>query len=741
MILRYADPIIRSESGLHSRVRPIALALAGPVALFLIVVGFFWKLVLTKQFSWLESFDIADQVVPWLNYQAQQFHLHTFPMWDPFLFGGQSLIGQGQPGAAYPLNWILFSLPLRDGHIDFDILNWYFLSIHYLAALFCYFLCRDLGRSRIACVLAGTAFGLGGYIGNTDWPQMINGAIWGPLVFLFLFRVARGVRPIASAAFCGVFLGMSWLSGHHQIPIFLTLATAGVWLYFMNRSLLLPTAVFAVFFICAGALQTWPAFEYGHLALRWSGSQHDPLSWNQPVPYTVHQEFSLSPIHLIGLLIPGYGQAVSAYVGVVGLALSGLALFSCWKTREVRILFSVGVAGLFLALAKNDVLHGILYSVVPLVEKARSPGTAIYLFHFAIAVLLAFGLDAVLISAERPVLRRLAAMLCGLGALVSGIVFAVDLARGRSWGFDDRVMLSALAAFGLAALMYRARRDTTSLLPVLIIGLYMLELGNQTLYWLPEKTDPNLGRYLKNFDATKQVADFLKHQPGPVRVDVNREAVEFNFGDWSGIDSMTGILPSLPASLCNLDFAAGRTRMLYGTNYAVGRKPTMDGQQDLFHDTSGLIVYRNPGALPRVWTVHDAVQVKDAEDARRHLEDSTFDLQKRAFGYMRPPQLEHCDGDAVRNFERGINSTTAIVEMKCRGLVVESENDAPGWVAAVDGKATPIYQAYTALRGVVVGPGMHTIEMRYRPLSVIGGAMATFSAFLGALFLWRSRLG
>src|SRR6202049_4965587 len=134
-----AESIIRSESRLHSRVRPITLALAGPVALLLIVVGFFWKLVLTNQFSWIESFDIADQVVPWLNYQAQQFHLYTFPMWDPFLFGGQSLTGQGQPGAASPLNWILFPLPLRDGHIDFNILNWYFLSIHYFAALFCYF--------------------------------------------------------------------------------------------------------------------------------------------------------------------------------------------------------------------------------------------------------------------------------------------------------------------------------------------------------------------------------------------------------------------------------------------------------------------------------------------------------------------------------------------------------------------------------------------------------------------------
>src|SRR5579863_7042196 len=204
-----AKSITELDHGARQRPRSVAFALAGPVVLLLLVIGFFWKLVLTSQYTWLGSFDLADQVLPWFNYEAQQFHLHHFPIWDPFLFGGQSLIGQGQPGLAYPFNWILFSLPLHRGDINFDTLNWYFLSIHYLAALFCFFLCRDLGRGIAASVLAGLAFGLGGYVGNTEWPQMINGAIWGPLVLLFLFRSARGIRPIASGALSGFFLGVS----------------------------------------------------------------------------------------------------------------------------------------------------------------------------------------------------------------------------------------------------------------------------------------------------------------------------------------------------------------------------------------------------------------------------------------------------------------------------------------------------------------------------------------------------
>jgi len=58
-------------------------------------------------------------------------------------------------------------------------------------------------------------------MGWTDGPQMMNGAVWTPLVFLFYLRAVRGLHPWASAALSGLpCIGMAWLSGHHQVPIF-----------------------------------------------------------------------------------------------------------------------------------------------------------------------------------------------------------------------------------------------------------------------------------------------------------------------------------------------------------------------------------------------------------------------------------------------------------------------------------------------------------------------------------------
>jgi len=722
-------------------------SVAAPFILLLIVIGFFWKLLLTNQYSWLQSPDLAYQVLPWFQYQAAQFHQHVFPLWDPFQLGGLSLIGTYQPGLGYPPNWLLFSLPLRNGHISIHYLNWYFMLIHYFAALFCYWLCRDLGRSRFACVIGGIAFGLGGYIGNTDWPQMINGAIWGPLVFLFLFRAIRGVRPRTSAALCGLFLGVSWLSGHHQIPIFLSMATIGVWLYALfesgrfRRSLLAPAGIFLVFVVFTGAFDVWPTFSYAHTALRWVGSPLDPIAWNQAVPYMVHRQYSLSPKYLLGIVIPGYENGAVAYTGMVGLALAAFALARRWQSKSVRIMFGVGVAGLFLALGNDNLFHGILYSIAPVFEKARTPSAALYLFHFAIATLVAFGMDALMDLSNRATLRPLAFILLGFGGIMFFIVFGVFMAHDQKWTGDDRVMITLLSSFALAGLIYRMSRAISlhRAIPLLIVALYLVELGNSALYNLPNKDEADRNVFLSHLDDTTQVADFLRHQPPPLRVWMNMDDVPFNFGDWYGIDTLDGYEPFMPTNLYQTDTLSLRGRQIFSTAYTVSRTPFFADQKEVFRDSNGLSVYENPDVMPRIRTVHNAVQVRDANDARRHLQDRAFDIRTRTFSYSRPPALEQCSGDELKSSTRGTNWSTAVVEMKCKGMVITSENNAPGWTAQIDGHSAPIYDAYTTLQGVVVGPGTHTIELRYRPLSVQAGATATALAFIGALVLWFAK--
>src|SRR5271156_1816350 len=145
--------------------------IAAPLALFILTIGVYWKISLSGQYTWLNSPDHVNQILPWMQEEAVQFQAGRFPVWDMHHWGGQSLIGQDQPGVLYPLNWLLWIMPLSNGHISIQFANWYFVVMHFFATLFCYILARDLGLGRFASLCAGASFGLSGFIGNINWPQ------------------------------------------------------------------------------------------------------------------------------------------------------------------------------------------------------------------------------------------------------------------------------------------------------------------------------------------------------------------------------------------------------------------------------------------------------------------------------------------------------------------------------------------------------------------------------------------
>lgn len=721
-------------------------ALLTPLVLLLITVGFYWKLVLTNQYTWLESPDLANQVLPWLQLQAGEWHKGNFPLWDPHLWSGQSLIGQAQPGVAYPLNWLLFLLPLRNGWIRLGYLHWYYVLIHFMAVLFAYRLARDLKCSRKASMLAGLAFGLGGYVGTTDWPQMLNGAVWAPLVFLFLRRALEGIRPVSSAALSGMFLGIAWLSGHHQIPIYTTLAALAVWLFHVFKrgwpdwKTARLAALFLVFTALAGALQILPAYEYGKLSRRWVGVA-DPVGWNQKVPYTVHAEYSLYPVSLLGIVIPGVHRHANPFAGVVVSTLALLAVAMCFRERHVRLLAAVAAGGLLFSLGQHNVLHGMLYAVAPLVEKARTPSMAIFIFHFGFSILSACGLDRLLSGNNTSWPRRAALALLVLATLLLGASLAALVAGKYP---DDRYALAALAALLTAAVVYARWRGQISPGAAWagLVVVALIELGNVSGFAFAHRDQTNRSVYLNKMAQHADLASFLREQPWPLRVAVSDADIAYNFGDWYGIDVFGGYVASLPDNLLRLGIHSERVRKLMGVGYTIAPGPRVEGDREVFRGQAGLNIYLNPDALPRVWTIHELVAVADDEQVHGLLEDPGFDLRRRGWIHGRAPELEVCppEEDSVRMIRREAGLVEIEARMACKGMVVMSENYFPGWRAEVDGRAVEIHEVYTALRGVVADRGLHRIRLEYRPRSVHLGAVGTLAGLGGACALaWLGR--
>jgi Bacterial membrane protein YfhO len=720
-----------SDSRLTSR-------FAGPGLLLIICVLFHWKLVLTNQYTWLEAADLGSLILPWFQLQAGEWHQWRFPMWDPYSWAGQPLFGQAQPGAAYPINWLLFWMPLNHGWLRQDVLHWFYVLVHYLAGLTAYALCRDLGRSRLASVLGGVIYSLAGYVAYTDSPQMLHGAVWAPLVFLYLFRVERGENRLASAVLSGFFLGVTWLAGHHQMQIFLSLAVAGMWLWLVASSQKPAARVVWLAVVAFGmtgltsAFQTLPAAEFGRQAVRWVGAE-EPQGLGETVPYAVHAQYSLKPISLIGIFIPGVEHgSFDAFCGVVALTFGILGAVLAWRQRQVRWLATIALCGILFALGGNSVFHGMFYALAPLVEKARVPAAATLLFAVGLAPLAAFGLDGVKAGASGT-LRIASWVLAGFGAVLAFGVLFFYAARVPMAISDNRLMIPALSAILAAGLLIarfsgRARAFAA-------IGLLLFEIGNVTDYNLAtadRATHPYLYTLADHFD----LARYVRGQGEPARVVYDTKAIDYNIGDWYGIETVNAYAASVPSSLWQHQVFSARVQDIMGVRYYFGVTPQRTDLQEVFQGRSGVKVFENAKAFPRAWAVHRGLEVADVKEARGILADPQFDARHEVFLVgQSAPKLADCGDDDVWMPRHEPNYVEIKAAMNCRGMVILTDTWFPGWRATVDGHAAGIEKAYGAFRGVVVEAGEHTIEMRYRPWSVFVGAGLTGIGGMIALFM------
>jgi hypothetical protein len=217
--------------------------------------------------------------------------------------------------------------------------------------------------------------------------------------------------------------------------------------------------------------------------------------------------------------------------------------------------------------------------------------------------------------------------------------------------------------------------------------------------------------------------------------------IPYNFGDWHGIDVLGGYLASITNNVTALqgDYPV---RMLFGTNFYIGRKPARANQLLLHTAATGLKVYLSPEAFPRAWSVHHISQVARGELGAALARTPLNDHREKAVMSEPAPQLGSCSGDEVRLAERTGQALVVEADMRCRGMVIVGETYFPGWQALVDGQPARIYETYGVIRGVVVEAGRHRLEMRFRPASVYWGAALTGLGLAGASLLamqssWR----
>jgi hypothetical protein len=549
------DPV--AANGCRSIVlsRPVArLTPFAPAAIILILtLAFFYKLAFTDHI--LARGDTFAYFYPYWQARDAALSAGHFPLWTPNLFMGVPLLANSQLGTFYPPNWWVMRLPPPDA-VRVSIL------LHVAWGMGgAYLLARGaLSLDVIPSLMAAALFALGGHVSaHVEQINQLQGLSWMPWLFLLLDRAQA--TPLRFTPLLGMALALQFLSGHTQ-TVFITglgLAVYGLLTRpLRSMGILLAAGIIALLLALP---QLIPTLEMTQVSNRRTG-----FNQNQATA------FSFSPFVLGRGLLPSYEGAIFgeyiAYVGVIGLGLAVLGLFSPtpnpshhiggalpdsrgdtlaanrgrfhWISRRPpkRIVWTViGIVGVLLAFGVYNPLYWWLASL-PGFNLFRVPARWLALLALSASMLAGLGLQTLMVMPRRVVVPILAAIIVIIGGLAAGSTLATRTpelvpmsaptsASFLAWG----LALVALVGLIMAASAAGWARRIVSIL-VLVASLVELFAAAQTLPY-NDLTTPEA------FDARRftinQLLAYGEGQPAPGRV-LSISNLYFDPGDRTALE-------------------------------------------------------------------------------------------------------------------------------------------------------------------------------------------------------------
>ncbi len=735
------------------------------MALLLItMVLFYWKILLTRQFTLLGSDEIANQAYSWDHFSAATLQRGELPLWDPYTNAGRTFVGGMESGVFYPPKLLLYLWPLnRSGLFSPQLYHTFHVITHLAASVFLFLLARQLGLSGFSAFIASICFSLGGYVARISWPYMLDSTIWLPLIFLFLLRSLRASAPapgIRFACLSGLAMGMAVLGGSIHVAIMDVLVVVGAAVYFAaretpepgarpiwrapwKRSAIAVAAIGATAF-CFGAVQLLPSAEYSSRAVRYIAAPA-PIPPTEKIPYDdLHEPFE--PRALLSLLSPVVfpggsirGEGFSFYLGIAPLILVILGVWRNWDEPWVRYLASLAVLTFFFTLGPYSLLHGLAYALVPFLWMAREAARFVYIVHFAMAILAGFGVETLIFQ------RGAKKSIAGLAGVLKWVAIAMLIALGLpalygSPTINEWIYFSFLLIITGCGLFLYLLRNPQSRGPRFVLTAFIL-FDFSAFYWgiqnkshLQRSGDAN---HLERLFRCKNLAGFLTSQPGLFRVHLHMDNTP-NIGDLYGVQTTASRAATELADYLQFRSKAPRALDLLNVRYIVQRSSSKD-PSPVYSDPDWK-VYQNPSALPRAWVVHQVETVTSSAQAIAHMKEPGFDPSRIAFIDGKPDldlqpepdsSQDRVDVDVFRGERMDLRAHT-----RAAGLLVVSEVDYPGWQATVNGQPARIHKTDGLLRGIAIPSGDSRIEMRYEPRSVYLGAALTILAPLGTLALF-----
>jgi hypothetical protein len=659
----------------------------------------------------------------------------------------------------------------------------------FLAGAFMFLLLRRLALGRLPALAGALPWMLGSYftanavVGHLP---MVFTATWLPLaVWAYEGALARG--RLAGYAAAGAVMGVQVLAGEPQNSYYSALALTA-WALSRHagregaRGLLrrgLPSLlVVGAAALLVAAVQLLPTLEMMLHSDRRERS------------YVFATAASFEPASALGFLMPwsstvrlvldgavppaprvNLGWEHAAYVGILTLVLAAAA-----RRRHAASVLPAAVVlalGAVLSLGGSTPLYRPLYAALPGLALFRVPSRALLLVVFALSVLCAHGLQA-LLEGRRPrhwSWSMLAALLAvavawtvvlqgGVPVLVGDTFDRIPGAvRGRAGSItlSDRAGLLPLVALVLsAAFVAAATRLRPRALGAAALALLALDL-------LAAQPALPLASGAQRAEQEALRLQLLREGTGtdePFRVDIAPGHMGALASLAARVENVNGYWPvalrrfyRYVHEMRGVEPDSMTRHQLHDPLYATARPFALPLLNVRF--TSVLHPGWEPGNqsyslmsahrwMPRAWVVDRAEVVSGEEETLERLRDRAFDPLHTVLLESEParplPSTGTPPGTArARRVDDAV--LEVVTDTEREGILVLSEIHYPGWKATVDGRPVPLQRADYLLTALPLPAGRHRVRYTYEPASVrAGAALSGFTLLaLGVLALRSAR--
>jgi hypothetical protein len=748
----------------------------------------FWK----GQFLINELSDMRNGY-PFREFAADYFHrFGGIPQWNPYLLGGMPFLANTANGDTFYPPTVALRLLLP---VDVGITLGFMLHI-VLAGLFMFLFLRALRLDWGAAFIGGAAYMFGGQVVSMVSPghdgKLFVTALL-PLALLFLYQgVTR--NDWRRYLLFGVVIGLSLLSPQQQMTYYSLMACGFFWAYlvFLHepqtfkalwwRSGLLFVGALALAF-AIDAIQLLPFLEYIPFSPRGAAGRSS-TGWEYATL------FSMPPEEILNIVWPKFSGALETYWGrnsiklhseCIGAATLLLATFGLRLEGRRRLAwFFVFLAayGTLFAFGGHTPFYRIPYYLLPGIKMTRAAGMIFFLTSFSVAVLAAFGAQALMAGqggSKTPLVAwpvglaggALLAIAGGWEAIMRGLADPgrASLVAVNYPAFTLDTVRAFAVALATAALCYqlmrgKLRADQWAPLMALLVLLDLWSVERRFIQFRPPaaqsyaaddvvrtlKVDTSLYRLVPAAGQGEGLVDnyWMVHR---IRSTNGYQGVELHRydellggkNDWRNLGNPV-VWRLLAVKYLAVDQPISRPTLVPATT-----NPVRDYRgRDVF-------LYRIEGAEPYAFLVPEAVKVPD-EQALATVTDPRFDPRRIL---VVPPDAP-AGLSQLAALPEAIATPVEITEVRAgayrfalsqplarAAYLFVSENYYPAWRARVDGKDFPVLRAQYALMAVPLPAGARAVELEFWSRRYQQGKLVTFLAWGLVLLLagygWRAR--